>query len=66
MPLLREDLLRNWQNYEASLAALQAEPEAWAEYQMARNSWDSALKNGSNHDRTSNADSQGRSSLGSN
>jgi|GEM_PF-3551800 len=46
MPLLRDERLRQWQSYEATLAALQADPEAWSEYQMARTAWDSALRSG--------------------
>ncbi len=47
MSLLRADRLQAWQNYEATLAALQADPEGRAEYEAARLSWDSARLNSS-------------------
>jgi hypothetical protein len=42
----RDDWRRAWADHQAALVALQADPEAWVEYQGARAAWDHVRRDG--------------------
>ena len=48
MALTSDERRRYWADYDATLAALQADPDEWAEYQWARSAWDTARGRGPN------------------
>lgn len=59
----RDDVRQTWAAYEMALAALQADPEAWAEYQQAGAAWDATIRSGhgTSHSAQPNPSTQARS-----